>query len=140
MRRIDIFLEKELHWGEVGNVQLLRMMKKNSAHFERAVHEVAKVNGNVINSKIVLRHYAHQSISEFLQKIIFYIQIESELRGKNKQRFHLWELLFYPPAKFFINYVLKLGFLDGWRGLVYETMMSIHSAGVRAMLYEKNHS
>jgi len=140
VKRVDIFLGKELHWGEVGNVRLLRIMKKNSAHFERAVHEVAKVEGNTIDSGIILRHYAHQSVSEFLQKIIFYIQIEAQLRAKNGERFQLWQLLLYPPAKFFVNYFLKLGFLDGWRGLIYATMMSIHSAGVRATLYEKNHS
>ena len=40
-------------------------------------------------------------------------------------------------AKFVSNYWLKAGFLDGWRGLIYAVVMSIHSLAVRVFIYEQ---
>lgn len=137
VRRRDIFLGKEMKWGEVRNIQLLRLFKKSKGKFVRPVHEVVEVKGQTAYSNIRIDHYAHESVSSFLHKIKHYAQIEAELRKKQKQKFSLVQLLFWPTGKFIFNYCIQLGFLDGWRGLIYSVMMSIHSFAVRAYLYEK---
>ncbi len=135
--RHDIFHGHELKWGELYNVRIVRLFRKHKGHFVRAVHEVAIIDGKVIDSPIFIKHYAHDSLSQFLQKITYYAQLEAQLRVEAGEHFSLFQLLFFPKAKFFVNYFLKLGFLDGWAGLCYATMMSIHSFAVRALLYEK---
>jgi hypothetical protein len=138
--RRDYFLGKELKHGEVGNVRLLRIYNKNCGQYFRPVHEVLKLDGKVQNLGLVIDHYAHQSISSFLEKIIRYTMIEAKLRQKQSLFSSYLQIVFYPPAKFVWNYVLNLGMLDGWRGLIYAMMMSIHSFAVRALLIEKNYA
>jgi len=137
VRRKDIFLGKEMRWGEVAHVQIARIFKKGFFHYERAVHEQAAVNGTVVESQITLIHEAHQSFSEFLNDVIQYIQIESNSRQKNKQHVSLLALCIWPLGKFLHNYFFKLGILDGWRGVIYALTMSVHSFGVRASIYER---
>jgi hypothetical protein len=135
--RRDVFLKQEVKYGEVGATKVIRLVHQHKAEFERRVHEYAVVKGHVASSKIVLYHFAHCSIADFLEKVIKYVQIEQVERTANHQKFRLSELLIFPVAKFCQNYFFRLGFLDGWRGLVYAYVMSVHSFAVRALLYEK---
>ncbi len=41
---------------------------------------------------------------------------DQHARGR---RGHLWNIILNPFWRFLRGYVLRLGFLDGWRGLVY---------------------
>ncbi|MEN8253429.1 MAG: glycosyltransferase family 2 protein [Patescibacteria group bacterium] len=136
--RVDYFLGKKLNWGEMRKVQKLRLAKKQQLKFWGTVHEIGNSPGNILRSNIIFNHYSHSSISSFLKKIIIYADIVSDYK---KDKYQLWEvlieMLINPPGKFVYNYILKLGFLDAWQGLVYAAMMSIHSATVRIMLYEK---
>lgn len=137
--RRDIFLGREMRWGEVRHVKIVRVLRKGAFHFQRAVHEIAIVDGKVIDSGIVIYHHPHSSISAFFSKILNYIQLEFELRKKEQQQVTPFALFAWPTGKFLSNYVVKLGFLDGWQGLIYAGMMSLHSFGLRAMLYESHH-
>lgn len=139
VRRVDMFRGQPLHHGEVGNVHLLRLARKPTIHFERPVHEVAVVEGTVVKSELVLWHYAHPSISDFLRKVGEYARMEAHHRSLPSWP-QLWlELWLWPWGKFVVNYLLKSGYKDGWRGLTYALMMTVHSLSVRAFLVERKH-
>ncbi len=137
--RRDVFLGKEMRHGEVGHVEINRIFRKGHFHFERPVHEIGVVEGRVIDSEIVVYHAAHDSISTFLTKVLGYMQLEFEMRKKKKEHVSAISLFAWPTGKFLSNYFLKLGLLDGWQGLIYAVVMSIHSFGLRAQLYETEH-
>ena len=113
-------------------------MRKEASQFVRPVHEVAQIKGKVISSHISLLHFAHQTIAEFFQDITHYAKIEAEYqRDSRLSSFKLGlKTLIYPTLKFCQNFFCKLGFLDGWRGLVYAILMSMHSLMVRVFSYE----
>lgn len=138
IKRKDVFYGKELKFGETGNQKFLRLIQKEKAEYLRPVHEKATVMGKTAPSEISLLHFSHQSISEFVQDITRYASMEAEYQNDNMlSDISLGvKTLLFPKAKFFSNYFLKLGFLDGWRGLVYATMMSLHSLMVRVFSYE----
>lgn len=136
VKRYDVFHGKVIKFGEVGTTWLLRIGKKDSLRFLRPVHEVAKYSGSVTRSKIVLKHNSHQSISEFISKVSFYARIDAQHRVEYHQSFSIFELLFYPPAKFIYNFLFIRGFRDGWRGLVYAVVMSLHSYFVRVYMFQ----
>lgn len=138
VRRRDVFHGKVLRFGETGEVWLLRLMRKNAAHFIRPVHEVAQVRGKTKQSHITLWHTTHSTISEFLQDVTRYAQLEAEYQTDSQLPVVLLSLktIAYPKAKFVVNYFLKLGFLDGWQGLAYAMIMSLHSLFVRVFSYE----
>lgn len=142
VRRKDIFLGKVLGWGEVGNLNLIRLGKKSQMKLERPVHEVVKIKSShrILDSEIVLWHYAHQNIEEFFKKIKYYAFREAQYKFQNgaTSKFKVEEILFFPLGKFILNFFFKLGVLDGYRGLVYAIMMSLHSLLVRIYLLELN--
>jgi hypothetical protein len=136
--RKDIFLGKELKWGEVSGVRILRIFRKSVGSFQRSIHEVAVVEGQVISAQIVLWHYAHESVASFFSKIIQYTKQETFLRESKGEHFSLLKLLLWPSGKFLYNLILRGGILDGWRGMIYAVIMSIHSFSIRALQYEKD--
>lgn len=136
LRRQDIFYNKPLRFGEAGRIKLLRMGKKSKMAWNRPVHEVVAIDGLVEESNIRLLHYAHSSIDEFINSVINYAYLEAKYRLDQKMSFSSFQMIFYPPAKFIFNYIIKLGFPDGWRGLCYAMVMSLHSLAVRVFQYE----
>lgn len=135
--RSDVFYGQKLRHGEVGQQSLARLVRVDRSHFAGKVHEVAVVDGQVISSNLAISHFSHDSISQFISQVSRYANMSIELhQSKSKLRL-LIELLIYPPLKFLLNFIVKLGFLDGWRGLVYALIMSLHSTLVRLMTLEQ---
>ncbi len=140
VERTDIFYGRALKFGETGGNKFLRLIRKAKAQYLRPVHEQAIVQGTTEYSKIQIVHYSHQNISEFIQDVTHYAVLEAEYQNDDLLSPTTLGLktIIYPKSKFLVNYLFKLGFLDGWRGLVYATIMSLHSIMVRVFSYE-NH-
>lgn len=137
LRRIDIYAKHTMSHGEVGHVYFLRLMRKKVAQFERTVHEFGVVAGDTENMEAIIRHEPHLNVTEFFEKITRYAYLEAQSRPKYSKGKWWFEVIFYPPGKFLYNYLLKLGFLDGWPGFVYAYCMSFHSLLVRIYLYDR---
>ncbi len=137
LRRQDVFLGQKLRWGELHNYYCCRLLRKDRACFVRPIHEQARCKEPVMRSDLLLTHNSHQSISHFLQKITRYADLESQHRILKGDPFRKMDLVMYPLGKFIWNYLFKLGFIDGWRGLVYALVMSVHSLSVRVFWYER---
>lgn len=137
VRRRDIFHGRLLRFGETGQAWLLRLMRK-TVRFTRPVHEEAVVQGKVRRAPIVLYHTAHTNIAEFLTDVTQYAKIAAEYQYDDQLPTLVLGIktVVYPLGKFLYNFFWKLGFLDGWRGLVYAILMSLHSLFVRVFSYE----
>jgi len=138
LKRQDVFLGKTLNFGETANVRFIRLAQKNTGKWLRPVHEVWQIKGKTQTLRYPLLHYPHDSINKFYHKVTKYAQIEADFRIKtnpSSQSKILLQLLLFPPLKFIFNYIFRLGFLDGFPGLVMASMMSLHSALVRINLY-----
>lgn len=133
--RSDVFYGRKIEYGEAGNQQLLRIGKKDSIKFIGKVHEVASVPGELIYSKIQILHYAHPSITEFIEDVSNYAQLVAASKTTSTGR-NLLELLVFPPVKFVYGLIIQGGIMDGWRGVVYASCMSLHSLLVRIYRYE----
>ena len=130
LKRDDYFFGRWLKFGETANVRLVRLARKDSGKWSGKVHEVWKINGPIGELKNPLQHYPHPSIKRFVDKINHYTDI-----AHNDRKFKYFELL-YPAAKFFQNYILRLGFLDGLAGFVMAFMMSFQSLITRVKQYD----
>lgn len=138
--RSDIFKNKQLKYGEAGAMPILRMGKKSVMKYERPIHEEARVEGKVTASDITLLHHSHLSIAEFFNTISDYARREALFRQEQGERLWLPSIFLLPLGKFILNYIGKLGFLDGFPGFIYAFMMSLHSLFVRIYQYELEHS
>jgi glycosyltransferase involved in cell wall biosynthesis len=133
--RSDVFYGKKLRFGEGGRMALTRFVFAQKTTALGEVHEVLKVTGNVVASHCTITHYAHASISDFLSDVSYYAQIAGENKKTNTIQ-SLLELATFPVGKFLFSLILQGSILDGWRGVTYSVMMSLHSLFVRIYHYE----
>jgi len=134
--RQDLFLGRNLHYGETGRIHLLRLARKDAGLWVRPVHETWQINGPTSVLKHPLLHFPHLTINSFFSKLNHYTSLEATFRQAQGETFSLFKTLVYPPAKFLYNYIFKLGFLDGFPGFVMAFMMSLHSLCAKIKLYD----
>ncbi len=135
--RKDIFLHKQLKHGETAHITLTRLARKTKAKWEKNVHEVWRVRGQVTKLDTPLFHEPHNSITSFIDIVTNYSFLVAK-KETSLSTLRLWmKTGMFPVGKFLHNYFLRLGFLDGWRGFVYAFVMSLHSLFVRVHIYEK---
>lgn len=141
VRRSDFIWGKQLDYGELQSIWLLRLAKKKSGVWQGTVHERWVIHGTTSKLKNVLLHYPHPNMTTFLTDINFYTDIRAKELYQQEVHASFLSIFFFPKAKFFVNYFLKRGYKDGLHGFVFAVLMSLHSFLVRAklwQLWEKN--
>lgn len=138
IKRVDYMWGKKLQYGETGNIKLLRLAKKDNGEWKGRVHEVWDIKGKVEGLENALNHYPHQNLSEFLSEISFYSTLRAQELKDKGIKVGVLQIIFYSKAKFFVNYFVKLGFLDGTPGLIVSIIMSFHSFLTRSKLWLLN--
>lgn len=139
LRRQDVLWGTPLNHGETQQVRLLRLAKKGKGLWKRPVHEVWNITGVVGTLKNPLQHVPHPKVADFLADINTYSTINAAYLFENGTRASVFQIIAYPTAKFFQNYVLRRGFLDGMPGMIVACMMSFHSFLTRAKLWKLQH-
>lgn len=140
LRRRDYFGGRLLKHGETASVCLLRLGRKNTGQWHRAVHETWQIKGQTRELKYPLEHYSHPDLDSFLKDISYFAMLHAQSLKQEGKRSSLGRIVFFPPAKFIRNWIFKLGFLDGTAGFVMAMMMSLHSflASAQLFLLQKN--
>ena len=136
IKRKDWLFGRWLRHGETGKVKLLRLGKKNAGKWVQPVHEEWNINGNVDELANPLLHYPHQNVAQFLDQINRYSTLYANYLHRRSVREPVWQIVGKPATKFLLNYVIRLGFLDGTAGIITALMMSFHSFLVRAKLWQ----
>jgi glycosyltransferase involved in cell wall biosynthesis len=134
LKRADIFLGKKLQYGETANVKLLRLAKRSRGRWVGAVHEEWQVKGRKGKLSNPIIHNRKLTVSQFLEKINSYSTLRASELFLQKQKEPFMKIFYFPPGKFFYNYILRLGFLDGFPGFAIAWLMSWHSLLVRVKL------
>lgn len=135
-KRSDIFLGRKLKYGETSSQIFLRLFDKNYGRFEGRVHEIWQSQKKVIQKyDLEILHNSHSNLTSFLQKINYYTDIRAkELLDRGVQS-NIFQIIFFPLAKFIQNYLFRLGFLDSTPGIILALGMSFHSFLVRSKLW-----
>lgn len=138
LKREDVMWGKVLKHGEQGNGKFLRLARKKKGEWSGKVHEVWNIAGTTSLLRNPLLHYPHPTLAEFLTEINFYSTLRAKELFEHKEKATWLSILIYPKAKFFQNYFLKRGFLDGTPGFIVAVLMSLHSFLVRGKLWQLN--
>lgn len=136
VKRQDVMWGTMLRYGETESVRLLRLAKRGSGEWKRPVHEVWEVPTPVATLRSPLLHTPHPDVAHFLYDIDTYSTINAQHFFATLGKAAGWQIVLYPVAKFFMNYVFRKGFLDGMPGLIYAVMMSFHSFLTRSKLWQ----
>lgn len=117
MRRENWVLGGRVRFGDWGRDSVVRLYHRQRAGFgDDAVHESVVVRGPVKWLQAGLQHLAViNADDDILPKINRYTGIQAALKGQRKAG-----LAIYLRARwsFWRSFLFRLGFLDGWRGLL----------------------
>ena len=117
-RRVH-YLGRWMRHGGWGQDWVLRLCRREQARFSGArVHEQVVLEGETARLAGILEHYSYRDLGHHWQKIDLLSRLGAEEAWSRGCRTHLVDLLFRPPARSAKMYLLRLGILDGWRGLV----------------------
>ena len=110
-----------LRHGNAYPDRVMRLFDRRRGGFrgDREIHEHASVDGAVQTLAGDLEHFAYRSLSDQLARLERYARLMAEhLHGRGR-RAHVYNIVCNPFWRFLRGYLLRGGFLDGWRGLVY---------------------
>jgi glycosyltransferase involved in cell wall biosynthesis len=119
VHRHNLFIGRDIRWGGWGNDWLVRVYHRGSTRVGDAlVHEKVLVPDGTAPVRIAgaLWHDNVSDIDQLLQKISYYTELRRR-EGRGRVYPPAWTLL-RAAWSFFRSYVLLLGMLAGWRGLV----------------------
>ncbi|MDB6088088.1 MAG: glycosyltransferase family 2 protein [Gammaproteobacteria bacterium] len=118
--RITDYFGRFLRHGNAYPDRLVRLFDRRRGGWTGdEIHENTRVSGRVGKLHGHLEHYSYRNLTDHLVRMQRYADLMAQaLYGRGK-RCGLGKILINPQWRFVRGYVLRLGFLDGWRGLVF---------------------
>jgi glycosyltransferase involved in cell wall biosynthesis len=128
--RRTLFLGKPMLWGGWGRDRQLRFFRKAEAWFDegKRVHEGAWAKSPSGELRTRLLHDSYPDLASYLGKMDAYTALAAQDLRQRRHPLPLLRLIFLPPWIFLRMAFLRLGVLDGWRGLLLAGLSSWNEA------------
>jgi glycosyltransferase involved in cell wall biosynthesis/protein tyrosine/serine phosphatase len=111
------FIDRFIHWGDWRSDRVVRLFRRGDARFsDDLVHERLLVDGEVEDSDVVISHHPFKTLNELKMKMYRYNDLAAH-RLYSRGRGGSYQAMTHAFFTFIRGYLLKLGFLDGFRGL-----------------------
>ncbi len=124
MNRRTWYLGRFLRFGGWYPDRKVRLFNKARAALDGSlIHEGLHVDGPVGFLRGDLLHYSYRNLDHHIRKTHEMASLWAE-QEKDRRRVAMLEMAIHPAAKAIKSYVLRVGFLEGWRGLVVAGMAS----------------
>lgn len=117
----------------------VRLYHKDFGKWEGGLHAKIEVNGPVEDCPGFIHHFSYANISDQLQTVDRYSTAAAADADEAGKSFSLLHFLLGPQLRFIKEYFLKLGFLDGFPGLVIALNTMFYSYNKHAKLWERGH-
>jgi glycosyltransferase involved in cell wall biosynthesis len=118
--RITDYFGRFLRHGNAYPDRLVRLFdRRRGGWIGGEIHENTRVLGRVGRLYGHLHHYAYRSLADHQARMQRYATLMAEELYDSGRRCGLGKVLLNPQWRFVRGYLLRLGFLDGWRGLVF---------------------
>ncbi|NPB07013.1 MAG: glycosyltransferase family 2 protein [Aquificae bacterium] len=115
----------------------LRLFKKGKVLFGGTVHEgPVRVEGRVGRLEGELYHYSFKSLTHQYEKLVSYARLQARVMYSKRKKTRWYHLTVNPLWSFFKTFVLKRGFLDGWRGFLVSVSGAVYTFLKYAFLKE----
>ena len=101
-----------------------RLVVRNKCHFEGSVHEKLIVEGSIGKLKNKVLHYTYKGLLHYIGKKDSYAWFQAEQISSKGKGMNYFYLAFKPAYRFFHEYIIRRGFLDGIPGLAVATINS----------------
>ncbi len=136
VRRDNYFMGHRLRYCLRGDHEC-RLFLRDKARFpDQEVHANPEVEGPSGHLKGALLHFSFRSFEQYIPKFHAMSSRAARDRFRRVRRVGVFHLVLRPLGRFFKQYVLKMGFLDGRAGLVFCGLSAFSSFLKYAKLWE----
>lgn len=118
--RVTDYFGRFLRHGNAYPDRLVRLFdRRRGGWVGREIHERSAVTGSVGRLRGELLHYSYRSLTDHELRMQRYAALMAESLHAEGRRASLAAVVVHPAWRFVRGYILRLGFLDGWRGLAF---------------------
>lgn len=114
------YKKKPIHFSGTQTDKRLVLFRKSKAKYSttKLVHETLEVDGKIgfLNTKLL--HYSFDSYKDYKNKMIFYGKLKAKELFQKGKKYNIWKHYSKTFFKFFKTYILRLGILDFYNGLI----------------------
>lgn len=115
----------------------LHFFRTKKGMYVGKVHEQVEVKGKVGYLKTPLIHENNQSITQYLEKLIHYTELEAEKQMKAGYQFSWPDLIQKPLDEFLRRFFAEEGYKDGIHGLALSFLQTFSQLVVYLRIWEK---
>jgi glycosyltransferase involved in cell wall biosynthesis len=134
--RRNIYLGREIKYGGWYPDREIRLYRKDKGSWQGGIHAKVQVDGKIGTLKNYYMHTPYTDTAHQIRTIDRYATAFAEDLLQSQRRFHLFNMLMRPPFRFFRDYILKKGFLDGIPGLIIAASTMYYVFMKQAKLWE----
>ena len=128
--RTFMFKNKQLRFSGWQTDKIYRLFHKEFARYttERLVHEKLDVKGKIGVFKNPLIHYSYADYDSYKAKMLSYGKLKAQEKFLKKMKPSVIKSVVHPLYSFLYSYTIRLGFLDGKKGITicYLNALSVH--------------
>lgn len=125
-----MFQNKPLYFSGWQTDKNIRLFRKGKAEYirEKLVHEKLSISGSQNTLKNKLIHYSYTDYKSYKGKMVNYGKLKAKELFLKKIRPNAFHLYIKPAYKFLHSYFIRLGILDGKKGIIicYLNALSIY--------------
>lgn len=119
IRRQLYFMGKKIKYSGFQTDWVIRLFKKECGKYDgNLVHETLKVTGTTGKLKTRVPHHTYKSFDDYTGKLHRYSRLQAQMLYEKKKKPNLSHFLFRPFYRFWHQYILRLGILDGKEGFI----------------------
>ena len=138
--RITDYFGRFLRHGNAYPDRLVRLFDRRRGGWRgNEVHENTKVSGMIGRFRGHLEHFSYRSLSDHEKRMQNYAELMADVLYKKGKRVSIIKVWVNPTWRFVRGYFLRLGILDGWRGLMFAIIEThyVHQKYLKLFLKQK---
>ena len=117
----------------------VRFFRKSAGYYpEKLVHESIVINGKIKDADGFIYDYGTLDLKTHINKINEYSSLRAEEKFAKNKKASVIKLLLVFPLSFIKSFIIKRGFLNGFRGFIAAMNNSFYAFLKEAKLYELN--
>ncbi|PWG05431.1 glycosyltransferase family 2 protein [Polaribacter aquimarinus] len=140
VRRTFYFCGKRLYYGGCQRDKVVRLFLKEFCKYNGSpVHETIETKGKLGFFKHKIEHFSYKDYDHYMSKMNHYGTLRGKQYHEVGKKVNLFHILVKPPARFFIHYFIRLGFLDGFPGYIFAKTQAygVYVRYIKLWLYNK---
>jgi glycosyltransferase involved in cell wall biosynthesis len=119
LERSNHWIEKPLRFGIFGRDKCIRLFRKGEGEWGGVEpHDQYRCNGHIASLGGVLHHQPYDSIEDHFEHIKRYTSLAADDLYKKGRSAYVWDVIIRPAWHVFVAIFIRLGWLDGIRGVI----------------------